>query len=41
MVQEGYPEQKLSLLIEEEKDCKLTPEKQVYNKKHSAKRILV
>ena len=36
-VQEGYPEQKSSLPIEEEKGCELTPEQKVYNKSHLQK----
>jgi hypothetical protein len=40
-VQKDFPEQKLSLPIKKEKDCKLSPQEKDYNKDHSKRRIVI
>ena len=40
-VEDDYPEQKSSLPIKKEKGCELMVQQKVYNRNHSAKRIVI
>ena len=40
-VEKDFPEQKSSLHIKKEKDCKLTVQQKEYNRNHSRKRIVI